>query len=33
LQPDERTLGLKILEQLYLASRSTIIDRMVMGTG
>jgi hypothetical protein len=33
LQPDERALGLKILEQLYPASRCTIIDRMVMGTG
>jgi hypothetical protein len=32
LQPDERALGLKNLEQLYPASRCTIIDRMVMGT-
>jgi hypothetical protein len=32
-QPDECALGLKILEQLYPASRCTIIDRMVMGIG
>jgi hypothetical protein len=29
LQPDERALDLKILEQLYPASRCTIIDRTV----
>jgi hypothetical protein len=33
LQPDERALGLKILEQLYPASRCAVIDRMVMCTG